>query len=155
MSDNQWLPAPLILKSGHAVHFAVWALVDFPLVLSVEVPVFGGKSRFWISDSKTLECQSYTYAHDCKLTSMYLRALCSNASVVSLSGRGTCCLRTSRQSRSWARLWVCVSAHNISKIEPTIKCLSLCISRVCVSCKHTNTQHIMYEMMYKITQYHW
>lgn len=40
----------------------------------------------------------------CWLTSMYFLALWSRAKVVSLSGRGTCCLSTSRQSRNWARL---------------------------------------------------
>lgn len=38
------------------------------------------------------------------LTSMYFLALCNKARVVSLSGKGTCCLKTSRQSRNCARL---------------------------------------------------
>ena len=37
-------------------------------------------------------------------TSMYFLALCSSAKVVSLSGKGTCCLSTSKQSLSCALL---------------------------------------------------
>lgn len=39
-----------------------------------------------------------------ELTSMYFLALCNRAKVVNLSGNGTCCRSTSKQSRSWARL---------------------------------------------------
>ena len=49
-------------------------------------------------------------------TSMYFLALWSRANVVSLSGKGTCCLRTSRQSLSCALLFQGrKNRHNVLK----------------------------------------
>lgn len=63
-------------------------------------------------------------------TSMYFRALCSNASVVNLSGNGTCWRRTSRQSRSWARLYHIQHSWTKMKLHVLATC-GLCCKHAC------------------------
>ena len=64
------------------------------------------------------------------LTSMYFFALWSSASVVSLSGSGTCCLSTSKQSLSCALL---PKAEKFIKWVHWLACARLARLQTCVA----------------------
>ena len=102
-------------KLWHFVRTLIFVdtVATFTNPLPLRISHFPGGTKLFLQVTSTIRKEAV------KLTSMYFFALWSRARVVSLSGSGTCCLSTSRQSRNWARL------HTTTSIK------SACLPQLC------------------------